>query len=84
MVIKSTVLAENSRVNNGVEYVSVTALEFGPSPLLQMFDYGLREDEKSHKGKLVGKLVTIQVETIRSIFSGRPQLVGKLLSVDSK
>jgi len=34
-----------------------------------------------HKGKLIGKTVTIQVTTIRSIFAGKPQLVGSIVEV---
>lgn len=81
MVLQVQVLAENARTHNGVEYVTVTALEIGPTPLLQMVDYGLRDEEKSHKGKLVGKSVRLQVENVRAIFSGRPQLTGRILEV---
>ncbi|HEY1663075.1 MAG TPA: hypothetical protein VGI03_11710 [Verrucomicrobiae bacterium] len=78
MFIKAQVLAEDTQTRDGVEYVTVTCMESGPKPLLQMFDYGLRADEKQHKGKLVGKLVELQVNTIRAIFSGRPQMSGHM------
>jgi len=78
MIIKANVLAEDVQSRDGKEYVTVTCMEQGASPLLQMFDYSLREDEKSHKGKLIGKAVELQVNTIRAIFSGRPQLSGHL------
>jgi hypothetical protein len=78
MELQAQVLAEDVRVSNGVEYVTVTCMESSPNPLLQMVDYNLRQDEKQHKGKLVGKLVKLKVQTIRAIFSGRPQLSGSL------
>jgi uncharacterized protein (UPF0218 family) len=81
MVIKANVLAEEIRQVGNVEYVSVTCMEFGANPLLQMFDYGLRGEESSHKGKLVGKTIEIQVTNIPMIFSGRPKMNGRLLSV---
>lgn len=81
MNIKMQVLAEDVRVVKNVEYVTVTGMEVGDKPLLQMFDYGLRAEEMSHKGKLVGKVMDIHVECVRNIFSGRPQFSGKIVSV---
>ena len=81
MNLKAQVLSEDVQSRDGVEYVTVTCMETGPLPLLQMFDYGLRREEMSHKGKLVGKSVDLQIKTIRAIFSGRPQMVGQLLAV---
>jgi len=81
MQIKMQVLSENSRESGGKVYHSVTGMEAGTSPLLQMLDYSLTQDEFAHKGKLHGKVITLQVENIRAIFSGRPQLSGKLVSV---
>lgn len=78
MEIKALVLAEDTREKDGVEYVTVTCMESSPKPLLQMFDYGLRQEEKLHKGKLLGKQVTLHVNTIRAIFSGRPQMSGSM------
>ena len=78
MQIESQVMTEQVQIRNGIEYVTVTCMERGVSPLLQMFDYTLRDDEKEHKGKLVGKNVLIKVSTIRGIFSGRPQMSGTL------
>jgi hypothetical protein len=78
MEIQATVLAEDVRSKDGIEYVSVTCMEASPKPLLQMFDYGLRREELLHKGKLVGKTVKLHVNTIRAIFSGRPQMSGTL------
>lgn len=83
MVIKLNVIAENSRENKGVEYTTVTAIEVGPTPMLQMVDYGLRQEEAAHKGKLVGKVVTLHCEGVRAIFSGRPQLSGRILEVSA-
>lgn len=81
MQTKVTVLAETVQTRDGVEYVSVTCMEAGPEPLLQMFDYGLRQEEKIHKGKLVGKTMVLKWDNIRSIFSGRPQVNGRIVSV---
>jgi len=74
-------LAESGRTHDGVEYLTATLLETGPTPLLQLMDYGLREEEKHHKGKLQGKTIELQVETIRALFSGRPQLAGRIVAV---
>lgn len=82
MILDMTVLAETSQVRDGIEYTQLSALEVGGSPLLQVCDYSLTADETSHKGKLVGKVIRIQVNTIRSIFSGRPQFSGKIISVN--
>jgi len=81
MQLKLRILAESSRTYNGVEYTTATGMESGPSPLLQMVDYGLREEEKQHKGKLVGKEIVVRVEFIRDMFSGRPQCVGRIDSI---
>jgi len=81
MTVKLRVLAENSRVANGVEYVTATGMEESDKPLLQMIDYGLRLEEMSHKGKLTGKTLELQVENVRAIFAGRPQFSGKILKV---
>lgn len=81
MKIEAQVLAEDVQVRDGVEYVTATCMERGLEPLLQMFDYSLREDERMHKGKLLGKPIVIKVQTIRAIFAGRPQLSGRLVSV---
>lgn len=81
MKLTAQVLAQDVQSRDGVEYVTATCMETGALPLLQMFDYGLRREELSHKDKLVGKTVELQINTIRAIFSGRPQMVGKLLSV---
>jgi len=81
MVLTMSVLAESARQSNGVEYVTLTGLEHGSDPLLQMIDYTLRPEELQHRGKLGGKLVTIRVESVRAIFSGRPQLSGRLTKV---
>jgi len=78
MTFTGKVLAENCSTRDGIEYVTVTALESGMTPLLQMCDYTLRREEMTHKGKLLSKEIAVQVESIRSIFGGRPQLVGKL------
>jgi len=82
MVLNVTVLNETTQNSSGREFVTVTGIEQGPKPLLQMVDYGLRADELAHKGKLVGKVVTIQVESVRALFAGRPQLVGRIESVN--
>lgn len=79
MLLNLQILAENVQTRNNVEYVTVTGMETGPTPLLQMVDYGLREEEKPLKGKLVGKTISIQVESVRALFSGRPQLSGRLV-----
>lgn len=84
MQVTAQVLSERVRAVNGVEYIETTCMEQGTSPLLQMFDYSLRPDEKSLKGTLQGKTVVMQWENIRAIFSGRPQINGKLLSVGGK
>ena len=81
MVVKLTVLKEDARSSNGVEYVTCTGLEASDKPMLQMLDYGLRRDEFQHKGKLLGKVLELQVETVRDVFSGRPQLTGRILKV---
>jgi len=82
MVLKCQVLKETVTTRDGVEYVSLTAMESGPRPMLQMFDYTLRREELDHKGKLVGKVVTLNVESVRAIFSGRPQFSGEITHVD--
>lgn len=79
MFIKAQVLAEDVQTRDGIEYVSVTCRELDDKPLLQMFDYSLRQDEKQHKGTLTGKTVGLQVANIRAIFSGRPQMSGHLV-----
>jgi len=81
MNVRCLILAENVNTRDGVEYVTVTGMEQGVKPLLQMFDYTLTKTELEHKGKLVGKIVELQVETIRAIFSGRPQFNGHLTVV---
>lgn len=81
MNIKLTVLKEDSRMSGNVEYVTVTGMEQDKNPLLQMLDYSLRADEREHKGKLVGKVIVVQVDNIRAIFAGRPQLSGKIVTV---
>jgi len=81
MQFKGTVLKEETRVADGVEYVTVTLLEDSPTPLLQMVDYSLSLEERVHKGKLMGKKITIEVHNFRSIFAGRPQATGKLLEI---
>jgi len=81
MTLTLSVVAESSRTNKGVEYTTLTAIETGANPLLQMLDYGLRPEEASHKGKLVGKTVRLQVESVRALFGGRPQLSGRILEV---
>jgi len=78
MNITAQVLKEVSQTRNGIEYVQIVCLETGKDPLLQMFDYSLSADEKIHKGKLEGKIVSLQIDTIRAIFSGRPQMSGKM------
>lgn len=83
MTLTAKVLKETTNSRDGVEYVTLTALEESANPLLQMFDYTLRREELVHKGRLVGKVVTLQVETIRAIFSGRPQFNGQM-SVNGK
>lgn len=81
VIIKAEVLQEDCQVSKGVEYPQVTVRELGDSPLLQMVDYGLRRDEAHLKGKLRGKVVEIRIDTVRSIFAGRPQVAGMLLNV---
>lgn len=81
MILKAQIMAEDVRSKDGVEYITLTAMEVSPTPLLQMFDYGLRREETAHKGKLVGKVIEIQVETIRAIFSGRPQFAGRIIKL---
>jgi len=82
MQIKLQVLKEDSRVKDGIEYLTITGLEVAEKPLLQMLDYSLRPDEKeANKGKLLGKVVTVQVENIRAIFAGRPQCSGTIVAV---
>jgi len=80
MKISANVLAEDVQVRDGIEYVTITCMETGAQPLLQMFDYGLRVDEKHLKGQLLGKPVSLQINTIRALFSGRPQMVGHILT----
>ena len=81
MILTSTVLGETEQG----EYVQISCLEQGSQPLLQVFDYSLKKDEiPLYKGKLVGKAVKLRVDTIRSIFSGRPQFAGALLEVIGK
>jgi len=81
MQIIGQVLQESCQTRDGVEYVTVACMEQGDHPLLQVWDYTLRRDELSNKGLLVGRSVTVRVETIRSIFSGRPQFQGRILEV---
>ena len=84
MVIKAEVVAEEVQARDGIEYVQLTCREIATEPLLQMFDYGLRQDELQHKAKLVGKLVELHVKTIRAIFAGRPQFSGRLVVAAAK
>lgn len=81
MVTDSQVLAENVQTRDGVEYVSVVCMESSATPLLQMFEYGLRADEKTYKGQLLGKRIKLKWENIRAIFGGRPQVSGKILEI---
>jgi hypothetical protein len=78
MKIKALVQDVDIRQSDGKEYVTVTCSEIGEDKLLQMFDYNLRQEEAPLKATLAGKEVEIVVKTIRAIFSGRPQLVGRL------
>lgn len=85
MMIRMEVMSEDSRSSGGKEYCSITGREVGTkTPLLQFLDYSIRDEEKQHRGKLVGKTVEIHVEQIRAIFAGRPQLTGKILNPDVK
>jgi len=81
MTIRLMVLHETSRESKGVTYHTATGIEAGDEPLLQMLDYGLREEEQNYKGKLKGKTVTIKVEAFRDVFGGRPQVSGKIVEV---
>ena len=81
MKFKMEISGEDSRVSNGIEYVTVSGREVDPVPLQQFVEYGLRQEEKEHKGKLVGKIVTIQVSDIGQIFHGRPRLSGKIIEM---
>jgi len=81
MQIKVQILSQSAQIRNGVEYVTVTGMEIGEQPLLQMVDYTLRPEESNHKGALLGKSVKLQVECVRALFAGRPQLSGRILEV---
>jgi len=84
MLLQLTILAETVQVREGREFVTVTGIEQGTAPMLQMVDYTLKADEAAqHKGKLVGKGVSLHVESVRALFSGRPQLNGRLVSANS-
>ena len=80
MIVNIRVLNESTREFSGKEWITITGPEESDKPLLQMMDYGLRQEESNLKGKLLGKVVQVQVENIRSVFSGRPQLVGRVVS----
>jgi len=82
MLLNLTILSESVQTRDGKEYVTVTGIEQGTRPMLQMVDYTLKPDEAAHKGKLIGKGVVLHVEGVRALFSGRPQLNGKLESVN--
>lgn len=84
MKIKVEAVKEESRESKGVEYTTVTVREVGEGALIQFLDYSLSGDEKSHKGKLVGKVMEIEISSIRSIFAGRPQLNGRILNITGK
>jgi len=81
MNIKLKVLSEDVRVDGGVEYVTATGMEDGAEPLLQMCDYTLQAGDLHLKGKLPGKVLHIKIHSIRNIFAGRAQLVGKITEV---
>lgn len=81
MVIKCVVDKEDVRVSEGTEYITATCREvLTDHPMLQFFDYSLRDNERHLKGKLVGKTLTIVWENVRAIFAGRPQVSGMILS----
>jgi hypothetical protein len=84
MKIKALVQDVEVREVDGREFVTATCSEIGDDKLLQMFDYNLREDETPLKGKILNKEVEIVVKTIRAIFSGRPQLVGRMTVLGAK
>lgn len=81
MQIKIKVQSENIRPYNGKEYVTATGMEDDATPISQLLDYQLREDEMLHKGKLVGKVIRVQVTECPQIFHGRLRIDGKILEV---
>jgi len=81
MVVRLLVLKEEVREVQDKTYITVSGSEVASPPLLQMMDYGLRLDELQHKGKLLGKTLELQVDSIPRLFSGRPHLTGKILKV---
>jgi len=82
MVLKAECVKEDVRVSDGTEYITATCREVGNDhAMLQFFDYSLRETEKHLKGKLVGKVLTLHWESVRSIFATRPQVSGQIMDV---
>lgn len=62
----------------------LTLMETGPSPMLQLMDYVLGGEELGLFGTLTGKRVTLRVNSVRSIFSGRARMEGQLVLADGK
>ena len=82
MVIEVEVKRESARVVKNVEYVSFTGRECGKSSTLEQFvEYNSAPDEAKMKGQLVGKVITVEVSQIRSVFGGIPQVKGRIVKV---
>lgn len=62
----------------------LTCFEQGEEPLLNSFDYNLREDEMKVYGTSQGKMVEFSIQEFGSQFGGRQRLKGRILSVDGK
>jgi len=81
MKIRVQTIAENVQRKGNDEYVSIVCIEVGVSPLQQMLEFALRDDDLKHKGQLVGKELELQITSIRDVFCGRPQTAGRILDV---
>lgn len=69
-----------SKGGQEIQPLMLTCMEQpGPEAMSNTFDYGLRDDEREHFGKLTGKTVQVVVETVAAIFSGRPRFRGHLI-----
>jgi len=72
---------EEVRKPEDTEYVQLALRETGEAAMHQYLQYNLREDEMHHKGKLVGKTITLYFEGSRGVFGFFLSATGKILTV---
>lgn len=84
MVAKVEVVSEDVRKPKAREFVELTCLdvESGPGRCISAFRFTLSEsDAVKHKGKLVGKIVSVGLRELRPGFGGYVQATGPVLTI---